>query len=321
MNTINKKEIEEMIAEISHEAIAAIKQAVRTELKEIITSEVKQTLGAYKPVQNEQLEEMTLKSQEAIFDCGVSQNISIDFSQISEKFAKIHDQLTQFTDEFAFLEPTFSQSTKNKDSQLPGKLISHHEKIIHDSRPTKVYRKSINTSEISTNLNELDTINEFKKPKNAAELKQLIDVILNSEFIAELEIEDPLLEAKLRGVEDKERLLNYQERALTSSEAAKLLSMTRQSIDNRRRENRLLGLSMGKRGYRYPAWQFVKGDILPGWEKVLAKMEHLDDWSKLIFMLSGDPKLDGQVPLDCLQNGEIEKVISAVEAYGNQRAV
>lgn len=150
-------------------------------------------------------------------------------------------------------------------------------------------------------------------------LKLLIDNLLSSEFLAQLEKNDPLLEAKLKGVQHKQELLNYQgKKALTSSEVATLLGISRQAVDNRRKNKSLLGLSLGNRGYRYPAWQFTNGSVLTGWLEVLKNMEHLDDWSKLIFMLTGDIRLDNKTPLECLKVDRVNEVISAAKAYGLQ---
>lgn len=150
-------------------------------------------------------------------------------------------------------------------------------------------------------------------------LKSLISNLLSSEFLAQLEKNDPLLEAKLKGVQHKQELLNYQgKKALTSSEVATLLGISRQAVDNRRKNNSLLGLSLGNRGYRYPAWQFTNGNILTGWTEVLSNMKHLDDWSKLIFMLAGDIRLENKTPLECLKVAQINEVISAARAYGLQ---
>ncbi len=150
-------------------------------------------------------------------------------------------------------------------------------------------------------------------------LKSLIDNLLSSEFLAQLEKSDPLLEAKLKGVQHKQELLNYQgKKALTSSEVAAVLGISRQAVDNRRKNNSLLGLSLGSRGYRYPAWQFTNGSVLTGWSEVLSNMEHLDDWSKLIFMLTGDIRLGDKTPLECLKNAQTDEVISAAKAYGLQ---
>lgn len=129
---------------------------------------------------------------------------------------------------------------------------------------------------------------------------------------------DPLLRAKLRGVELKQELLRYDGEPLNSTEVAKMLGMTRQAVDKRRSQNKLLGLSLGKRGYRYPVWQFQNGDVLPGWEEVLAAFREISPWGKLQFMLSGEIRLEGKTPLECLRAKEIEAVAAAARVYGQQ---
>lgn len=213
-------------------------------------------------------------------------------------------------------------------------------------KPVEQITQDISQLDISTQQAIVDLIEELKENNNHAQnhlylvalpkahpsteplpklgndpqgLKSLIDNLLSSEFLAQLEKDDPLLEAKLKGVQHKLELLNYQgKKALTSSEVAAVLGISRQAVDNRRKNNSLLGLSLGSRGYRYPAWQFTNGSVLRGWSEVLSNMEHLDDWSKLIFMLTGDIRLDDKTPLECLKNSETKEVISAARAYGLQ---
>lgn len=131
---------------------------------------------------------------------------------------------------------------------------------------------------------------------------------------------DPLFKAKLRGLEVKQQLLFQYGQPLNSQEVAELLGMTRQAVDKKRNHDRLLGLSLGKRGYRYPAWQFKDEGILSGWESVLAALTEISPWGKLQFMLSKDLRLEGKTPLECLQIGETEKVVAAAKAYGKQSA-
>lgn len=213
-------------------------------------------------------------------------------------------------------------------------------------KPVEQITQDISQLDISTQQAIVDLIEELKENKNHGQnhlylvalpkahpstelvpklgndpqgLKSLIDNLLSSEFLAQLEKDDPLLEAKLKGVQHKLELLNYQgKKALTSSEVAAVLGISRQAVDNRRKNKSLLGLSLGSRGYRYPAWQFSNGSVLRGWSEVLSNMEHLDDWSKLIFMLTGDIRLDNKIPLECLRNAQINEVVLAARAYGLQ---
>ena len=148
-----------------------------------------------------------------------------------------------------------------------------------------------------------------------------INKLLDANTLALLEREpNPLLQAKLRGVMAKDALLNYQGQALKSSEVALLLDMTRQNVDKYRLGGKLLGVSLNKRGYRYPLWQFTEGQILPGLTSVLAAMKDISDWGKLLFMVTGDVRLDNKTPLELLQAGEIETVIEAAKVYGQHSA-
>lgn len=131
---------------------------------------------------------------------------------------------------------------------------------------------------------------------------------------------DPLYKARLRGLKIKRELLFTEGKPFNSEEVASLLGMSRQAVDKRRKQNRLLALSLGKRGYRFPAWQFTSTGTLPGLEKVLEALSHISDWGKLEFFLTGDIRLEGNSPLECLRLGDIESVIRVAKLYGEQSA-
>lgn len=149
-------------------------------------------------------------------------------------------------------------------------------------------------------------------------LEEVFD-ILEGLMIAQKE-SDPLLQAKLKGLEVKQELLFHSGKPFTSRETGRVLNMSRQAVDKRRDRNKLLGLSLAKRGYLYPAWQFENGNVLPGFELVLEALAEISPWGKLEFMLTGDLKLEGKTPLECLKAGQIDKVIEAAKTYGQQVA-
>lgn len=131
---------------------------------------------------------------------------------------------------------------------------------------------------------------------------------------------DPLSAARLKGVQVKQQLLYGDEQPLTSQKVASLLNMTRQAVDKRRLKGQLLGVSLGKRGYLYPYWQFQEGQVLAGLERVLNALKDYDPWTKLMFMKTGDVRLAGVTPLEQLQAGASEEVVQAAESYGINRA-
>jgi len=137
------------------------------------------------------------------------------------------------------------------------------------------------------------------------------------EVLAALAPSDPLAAARLRGAQVQQSLLNG---AYSSEEVAKLLRMTRQGVDKRRRQGQLLGLSVGRRGYRYPAWQFQEGNVLPGLPDILAAFTDLNPWTQAVFFTTGDLRLGGKTPLEVLQAGQVDAVVQAAAAYGHQGA-
>lgn len=78
-------------------------------------------------------------------------------------------------------------------------------------------------------------------------------------------------------MEAKRRLLESEGGAISSARAARILKATRQAVDTRRKEGKLLGLEVGKRGYFYPSWQFDLKDFEDG----LVALGVRDFWEKL----------------------------------------
>jgi biotin operon repressor len=134
--------------------------------------------------------------------------------------------------------------------------------------------------------------------------------------IAALQPTDPLIGARLRGMQARQELLRIEGGALSGEQVATALGLTRQAVDKRRRAGKLIGLNTGRRGYAYPAWQLGMNGVLAGLEDVLAELSVRDPWMQAAFFVSGDPRLDGATPLDELRRGNIEAVQRAARGYG-----
>lgn len=147
--------------------------------------------------------------------------------------------------------------------------------------------------------------------------EQVLHALSQPEVLAALAPTDPLAAARLRGAQVQQSLLKG---AYSSEEVAKLLRMTRQGVDKRRRQRQLLGLSVGRRGYRYPAWQFQEGEVLPGLPDVLAAFTDLNPWTQAVFFTTGDLRLGSKTPLEVLEAGQVNSVVQAAAAYGYQGA-
>ena len=140
------------------------------------------------------------------------------------------------------------------------------------------------------------------------------------EVLKSLAPDDPLASARLKGHQVKYELLYGDATPLSSSDVADLLHVSRQAVDKRRKKHQLLGVSLGRRGYLYPAEQFLDGQTVSGLDKVLAALQEYSAWTQLMFLKTGDVRLQGKTPLDCLREGQVEDVVQAAECYGDQSA-
>jgi hypothetical protein len=138
--------------------------------------------------------------------------------------------------------------------------------------------------------------------------------------VAALEEDDPLAEARLRGLEMQEQILRAEGGTLTVQKVARRLGITRQAVDKRRRAGRLLALPVGQHRYAYPAWQFGPEGILPGFEDAMADFFEIGVWTRAAFFLGGNTYLDGKRPLDELRLGNIAAVRRAASALGQHGA-
>jgi hypothetical protein len=123
----------------------------------------------------------------------------------------------------------------------------------------------------------------------------LVEALTARSLATEIAANNPLATARLRGVE-------------------------RQAVDKRRRQNRLVGLTQGRRGYAYPIWQFEGGKTLANLETVLDRLRNHDPWMQLAFFLNANDRLGGSSPLEMLQSGKLEPVLVAAASYGEQGA-
>lgn len=144
----------------------------------------------------------------------------------------------------------------------------------------------------------------------------LLSALNTEEALASIRTHDPLAGARLRGLDAKRKLVEAAGGTLSSSEVAKALQITRQAVDKRRKEGTILAVELGKKGFRYPAWQIG----LPHLAKVLGTLGGRDSWERLSFFLNPSALLDGRTPLDVLQDGrhEIADVLRAASVYGEQ---
>lgn len=153
------------------------------------------------------------------------------------------------------------------------------------------------------------------------ELETILHALERPEVAAAVRDHDPLAMARLRGIEAKRRILSEDGGMLSAEKVGEVLTISRQAVEKRRKAGRLIGVSLGRRGFGYPSWQFSERGILAGLEAVLDVLKPHDAWTKLVFLTSANAATNDKKPLAVLRSGDVEKVLDAARTYGEQGAL
>jgi hypothetical protein len=168
------------------------------------------------------------------------------------------------------------------------------------------------------NLVNLALVNSvLANSAQSSDFDKLLHLLNHPDFLADAAKTDPLAAAKLKGAEFKHDLLKE---TLSSEAIAKLLQISRQAVDKRRRNSKLLAFSQGRRGYAYPHWQIENGQVILGLDQVIKALSEYSEWTQAMFLTTGDMRLQGQTPLEYLRLGKIQEVLTAATLYGEQSA-
>ncbi len=173
---------------------------------------------------------------------------------------------------------------------------------------------------LSSITNELSSQSVEELTASPSDFELLVNALSAASIAAESSDGDPLIRAKLRGIEHRKRIIEKLGGSLSVEQVSELIGISRQAVDKRRSQNQLIGLIQGKRGYAYPAFQFEDGRTLDGLKEVLDALSGHDPWMQSIFFANGNDRLNHRTPLDALRQGETEAVVRAAEAYGEQGA-
>jgi hypothetical protein len=173
---------------------------------------------------------------------------------------------------------------------------------------------------LSEIANELSSQGIEELTASSTDFELLVNTLSASPVAADPGDADPLIRAKLRGIEYRRRVLEKLGGTLSAEAVANLIGLSRQAVDKRRSQNQLIGLTQGRRGYAYPAFQFEDGQTLTGLKEVLDALSGHDPWMQSIFFANGNDRLDGKTPLESLRQGKLESVILAARVYGEQGA-
>lgn len=130
--------------------------------------------------------------------------------------------------------------------------------------------------------------------------------------------EDPILDAMLRGDQEKRRIVEDAGGTFTGEEVANLLGISERDVDRQRERGRLLALAGEAPGYIYPRFQFQEGKTVDGLELVLARLKHVDPWMQMIFFTRPHERLEEKTPMEMLRCGLSEKVAQLANMFGEQ---
>lgn len=173
---------------------------------------------------------------------------------------------------------------------------------------------------LSSIANELSSQSVEELTASPTDFELLVNALSAASIAAKSGEGDPLIRAKLRGIEHRKRIIEKLGGTLSAEQVSELIGISRQAVDKRRSQNQLIGLIQGKRGYAYPAFQFEDGKTVDGLKDVLDALSGHDPWMQSIFFANGNDRLNRRTPLDALRQGETEAVVRAAEAYGEQGA-
>jgi hypothetical protein len=181
-------------------------------------------------------------------------------------------------------------------------------------------QKEINTVFLTRALNAITHLVEHSSLVNASAAPSDYEVLLRilelPESLELLQRDDPLAMARLRGLKTKQELLEANHGCIKVEEVAKILNISRQAVDKRRRANKLIGISRGKHSYVYPIWQFKEQSVIQGLESVLKHLQDYDPWMQIAFMLEPNLRLEQKTPLEELNAGQLENVLLAARVFG-----
>jgi hypothetical protein len=115
---------------------------------------------------------------------------------------------------------------------------------------------------------------------------------------------------------DRKRIGNG---SFSADQAAQALGISKQAILKRYQKGQIIAWREERQNaVRFPVWQFSDQKVLDGIEetlKILNAAHRLDDFGRVLFLLSNHGFLGGKRPIDCLRDGEGTKVLQAAQGY------
>ncbi|NKL53736.1 helix-turn-helix domain-containing protein [Rhizobium leguminosarum] len=158
---------------------------------------------------------------------------------------------------------------------------------------------------ISANVPAKDLADALSAPTDAGSLAQLLS---RSDMVgAAINDLDPLVPALARNVEHRQNLVERAGGTMSAEDAGRILGISRQAVDKRRRAGTLLAVREGS-DWRYPLCQLDQGEVIGGVSDVVRGFAAAGPWVALDFLLASDTALGGRTALQALRDGDREAV-------------
>ncbi|NKL18976.1 helix-turn-helix domain-containing protein [Rhizobium leguminosarum] len=158
---------------------------------------------------------------------------------------------------------------------------------------------------ISANVPAKDLADALSAPTDAGSLAQLLS---RSDMVgAAINDLDPLVPALARNVEHRQNLVERAGGTMSAEDAGRILGISRQAVDKRRRAGTLLAVREGS-DWRYPLCQLDQGEVIGGGSDVVRGFAAAGPWVALDFLLASDTALGGRTALQALRDGDREAV-------------
>ncbi|API55883.1 DNA-binding protein (plasmid) [Rhizobium leguminosarum] len=158
---------------------------------------------------------------------------------------------------------------------------------------------------ISANVPAKDLADALSAPTDAGSLAQLLS---RSDMVGSaINDLDPLVPALARNVEHRQNLVERAGGTMSAEDAGRILGISRQAVDKRRRAGTLLAVREGS-DWRYPLCQLDQGEVIAGISDVVRGFAAAGPWIALDFLLASDTALGGRTALQALCDGDREAV-------------
>ncbi len=137
-----------------------------------------------------------------------------------------------------------------------------------------------------------------------------------------VEAAEPLAASYARSVERRRRVLERAGGEIGATDVGALLGISRQAVDKRRSEGKLLAIRSPSGDYRYPSAQFTAdGGVVPHLAKWLAECGWRNEWMQLQLLVATPGTLGGRTVCEALASGNdalVEEALRLAQTAGEQ---